>query len=57
MFIITQNMFLALGVVLCLYFKRNLFIKLIIWENIDSNLNLKKEAIKLIFRIYIRCYF
>lgn len=39
MFVITQNMFLALGVVLCLYFKRNLFIKLITGENIDSNLN------------------
>lgn len=53
MFVITQNMFLALGVVLCLYFKRDLFIKLITGKNIDSNLNIKEEVIKLIFRIYI----
>lgn len=53
MFVITQNMFLALGVVLCLYFKRDLFIKLITGKNIYSNLNIKEEVIKLIFRIYI----
>ena len=53
MFVITQNEFLALGVVLCLYFKRDLLVQLITRENIDSNLNIKEEVIKLIFRIYI----
>lgn len=53
MFVITQNMFLAFGAVVCLYFKRDLFIKLITGKNIDSNLNVKEELIKLIFRIYI----
>lgn len=57
MFVITQNMFLALGAVLCLYFKRDLLVKLITGKNIYSNLNIKEEVIKLIFRIYIRCYF
>ena len=52
MFVITQNEFFALGVVLCLYFKRDLLVQLITGENIDSNLNIK-EVIKLIFRIYI----
>lgn len=53
MFVITQNMFLAIGAGVCLYFKRDLFIKLITGENIDDNLNVKEELIKLIFRIYI----
>ena len=53
MFIITQNMFLALGVVLCLYFKRDLLVQIITGKNIYSNLDIKEEVIKLIFRIYI----
>lgn len=53
MFIITQNMFLALGAVLCLCFKIDLLVKIITGKNIYSNLNIKKEVIKLIFRIYI----
>ena len=57
MFVITQNEFFALGVVLCLYFKRDLLVQLITGENIDSNLNIKEEVIKLIFRIYSRYCF
>lgn len=53
MFVITQNEFFALGVVLCLYFKRALLVQLITGKNINSNLNIKEEVIKLIFRIYI----
>lgn len=53
MFVITQNMFLALGIVLCLYFKRDLLIQIITRKNIYSNLNVKEELIKIIFRIYI----
>lgn len=53
MFVITQNMFLSLGVVLCLYFKRDLLVKVITGKNIYSNLNVKEELIKLIFGIYI----
>lgn len=53
MFVITQNMFLALGAVLCLYFKRDLLFKLITGKKIYSDLNLKEELIKLIFKIYI----
>ena len=53
MFVITQNEFFALGVVLCLYFKKDLLVQLKTGENTDSTLNIKEEVIKLIFSVYI----
>lgn len=50
MFIITQNEFFALGVILCLYFKRSLLISIMTDKKIEDKIN---ELIKLIFIIYI----
>lgn len=53
MVVITQNTFLFFGIIVCLFLKRNLLINIIIRKNIDSNLNIKKEIINLIFFIYV----
>lgn len=53
MIVITQNMFLFLGVIICLFLKRNLLINIITRKNLDNNLNVKKEIINLIFFVYI----
>ena len=53
MIVITQNTFLFLGVIICLFLKRNLLINIITRKNIDNNLNVKKEIVNLIFFIYI----
>ncbi|WP_300902895.1 VanZ family protein [uncultured Clostridium sp.] len=53
MIVVTQNMFLFFGVIICLFLKRNLLISIITRKSIDNNLNVKKEVINLIFFVYI----
>lgn len=53
MFIITQKEFLAVGIVLCLYWKLDLLVHIISGEKLVNESKIKDELIKLIFCMYL----
>ena len=53
MFIITQKEFLAVGIVLCLYWKLDLLVHIISGEKLVDEYKIKDELIKLIFCMYL----